>query len=100
MTDQVTDEPVVLEENDERSGEMALPSSSLPAETPLRRIVSLLCILVAGLLIVFGYFASSICITVILAAFLAILFDPLVVQLERLRLPRSLAAGARLTSEN
>ena len=93
MTDQVTDEDVAGEENDERSEEMALPPSSLPAETLVRRIVILLCILVAGLLTVFGYFASSICITVILAAFLAILFDPLVVQLERLRLPRSLAAA-------
>jgi predicted PurR-regulated permease PerM len=50
--------------------------------------------LVAGLLTVFGYYASSICITVILAAFLAILFDPVVVLLEKLHLPRSVAAAA------
>jgi predicted PurR-regulated permease PerM len=49
--------------------------------------------LVAGLLTVFGYYASSICITVILAAFLAILFDPVVVTLEKLHLPRGVAAA-------
>jgi predicted PurR-regulated permease PerM len=60
----------------------------------LSRIAILLFILVAGLLTLFGYYASSICITVILAGFLAILFDPLVVKLERLHIPRSLAAAS------
>jgi predicted PurR-regulated permease PerM len=69
-----------------------LPSIST-SEKLLRRIATLLFILVAGLLTVFGYYASSICITVILAAFLAILFDPVVVFLEKLRLPRSVAAA-------
>jgi predicted PurR-regulated permease PerM len=59
----------------------------------LSRITILLLILVAGLLTVFGYYASSICITVILAGFLAILFDPMVVILEKLHLPRSVAAA-------
>ena len=59
----------------------------------LRRIAILLFILVAGLLTVFGYYASSICITVILAAFLAILFDPVVIILEKLHLPRGVAAA-------
>jgi predicted PurR-regulated permease PerM len=59
----------------------------------LSRITILLFILVAGLLTVFGYYASSICITVILAGFLAILFDPVVVILEKLHLPRSVAAA-------
>jgi hypothetical protein len=48
---------------------------------------------VAGLLTVFGYYASSICITVVLAGFLAILFDPVVVILEKLHLPRGVAAA-------
>jgi predicted PurR-regulated permease PerM len=48
---------------------------------------------VAGLLTVFGYYASSICITVVLAGFLAILFDPVVVTLEKLHLPRGVAAA-------
>ena len=57
------------------------------------RIAILLFILVAGLLTVFGYYASSICITVVLAGFLAILFDPVVVTLEKLHLPRGVAAA-------
>jgi predicted PurR-regulated permease PerM len=59
----------------------------------LSRITILLFILVVGLLTVFGYYASSICITVILAGFLSILFDPVVVLLEKLHLPRSVAAA-------
>jgi predicted PurR-regulated permease PerM len=43
---------------------------------------------VAGLLTVFAYYACSLCITVVLAAFLAILVDPPVVILEKLRLPQ------------
>ena len=47
---------------------------------------------------VFGYYASSLCITVVLAAFLAILFDPVVVLLEKLHLPRSVAAATVVLS--
>ncbi len=73
--------------------ETALPFSTLPSDKMLSRITILLFILVAGLLTVFGYYASSICITVILAGFLAILFDPVVVILEKMHLPRSVAAA-------
>src|SRR5260370_37711920 len=45
------------------------------------------------LTLAFCFFASSICITVILAAFLAILVDPAVRALERLWIPRFIAAG-------
>ena len=55
--------------------ETALPFSTPPSDKMLSRITILLFIL-GGLLTVFGYYASSICITVILAGFLAILFDP------------------------
>ena len=73
---------------------MAPPSSISSSDRLLSRIAILLFILVAGLLTVFGYYASSICITVVLAGFLAILFDPLVGELERLHIPRSLAAAS------
>jgi predicted PurR-regulated permease PerM len=73
--------------------EMATPTSASSSDKLLSRIAILLFILVAGLLTVFGYYASSICITVVLAGFLAILFDPLVVKLERLHIPRSGAAA-------
>jgi predicted PurR-regulated permease PerM len=73
--------------------ETSLPFSMPPSDKMLSRITILLFILVAGLLTVFGYYASSICITVVLAGFLAILFDPVVVTLEKLHLPRSVAAA-------
>jgi predicted PurR-regulated permease PerM len=57
------------------------------------KIAILLFILVAGVLTVFGYYASSICITVVLAGFLAILFDLVVVVLEKLHVPRGVAAA-------
>jgi predicted PurR-regulated permease PerM len=94
MSDQVTNKSAVAQQNQVRAAEMALPASASTSDELLRKIAILLFILVAGLLTVFGYYASSICITVILAAFLAILFDPVVVLLEKLHLPRSVAAAA------
>src|ERR1700719_4365062 len=93
MPNQVTDKSAATEQSGVREVEIALPSSASPSDMLLRRIAILLFILVAGLLTVFGYYASSICITVVLAGFLAILFDPVVVMLEKLHLPRSVAAA-------
>ncbi|MHB8616532.1 MAG: hypothetical protein ACYC93_10725 [Candidatus Acidiferrales bacterium] len=93
MSDQVMNESAVVKQGPVRGAVMALPSSTSTSDHLLRRIATLLSILVAGLLTVFAYYASSICITVILAAFLAILFDPVVVKLETLRLPRAVAAA-------
>jgi predicted PurR-regulated permease PerM len=93
MPNQVTDKSAVTEQSRVREVGMALPSSASPSDMLLRRIAILLFILVAGLLTVFGYYASSICITVVLAGFLAILFDPVVVTLEKLHLPRGVAAA-------
>src|ERR1041385_3231203 len=93
MSDPVT-KKTVAEESQLRVVEMAMPSSTSPSDNWPRRIVTLLLILVAGLLTLFGYYASSICITVILAGFLAILFDPVVVGLEKLLVPQSVAAAA------
>ena len=59
----------------------------------LRQIVFLLCLLALALLIAFFYFASSLCITVVLASFLAILVDPLIMYLERFRIPRMISAA-------
>jgi len=92
MCDQVTNKRDA-EESQVRVVDVALPSSTSSSDTLLRRIATLLFILVAGLLTVFGYYASSICITVVLAGFLAILFDPVVVILEKLHLPRGVAAA-------
>jgi hypothetical protein len=75
MPDQVTNQSAVAELSQGRVLRMALPSSASQSDKFLRRIATLLLIMVAGLLTVFGYYAGSICITVILAGFLAILFD-------------------------
>jgi predicted PurR-regulated permease PerM len=92
MSDQVMDK--------QDAGESQLPLVGMGQLSPnsssdklLHRIAILVLILVVGLLTVFGYYASSICITVVLAGFLAILFDPVVVTLEKLHLPRSVAAA-------
>jgi hypothetical protein len=92
MSDQATNK-AIGEESQLRVVEMAPPASTSASDNLLSRILILLFILVAGLLTVFGYYASSICITVVLAGFLAILFDPVVVLLEKLHLPRSVAAA-------
>jgi predicted PurR-regulated permease PerM len=59
----------------------------------LSRIAWLLWVIVLALVLAFCYFASSFCITLLLAAFLAILVDPVVTYLERWRVPRSASAG-------
>jgi len=94
MSDQVTNKIAVAEQSQVPVMEMARPSSTSPSDELLRRIATLLFILVAGLLTVFCYYASSLCITVVLSGFLAILFDPVVVKLEKLHLPRGVAAAA------
>ena len=93
MPDQALNKSASAEESPVHEIDLALTSSTSSSEKLLRRIASLLFILVAGLLTVFGYYASSLCITVVLAAFLAILIDPVVVLLEKLHLPRSVAAA-------
>jgi hypothetical protein len=69
MSDQVTNKSAVPEESQVRVLEMALPSAASSSDMLLRRIVTLLLILVAGVLTVFGYYASSICITALLTDF-------------------------------
>ena len=93
MSDQVTNKSATADQSRLGLVEMVLPSPTSSSDGLLHRIAILLLILVAGLLTVFGYYASSICITVILAAFLAILFDPVVVTLEKVHLPRGVAAA-------
>ena len=62
-------------------------------EIYLKQGVRMLTLVGVLLLIVFCFFASSICIAIVLASFMAILADPAVQFLERRRVPRSLAAG-------
>lgn len=62
-------------------------------ERLLGRITALLWVVVIALAVTFFYFASSLCITLLLAAFLAILAEPVVARLDKLHLPRSASAA-------
>ena len=62
-------------------------------ERLLGRITALLWVVVIALAVTFFYFASSLCITLLLAAFLAILVEPVVARLDKLHLPRSASAA-------
>jgi predicted PurR-regulated permease PerM len=68
-------------------------TEAAPRHENLRRIISLLWVVVFALSLAFCYFASSFCITLILASFLSILIDPVISFLERLRIPRSVSAA-------
>jgi predicted PurR-regulated permease PerM len=85
-----------------------MPPEPLPAASPaeqsesqhhetaenrlLRRVAMLLGIIVVSIFLTFGYFASSLFLTLILSGFFAILLDPLVEILERWHLPRTIGA--------
>src|SRR5215831_19654493 len=62
-------------------------------ESYMRQAVRMLTLIGVLLLIAFCFFASSICIAIVLAAFLALLADPAVQVLERFGIPRFVAAG-------
>jgi predicted PurR-regulated permease PerM len=73
-------------------------STDLLQSRLLSRIAWLLWVIVLVLFMVFCFFASSFCITMLLAAFLAILVDPVVTHLERWRVPRSVSAATIIVS--
>ena len=64
-----------------------------PQPRPMVRIVGLLWVVVIAIVVAFAYFASSLCITLLLASFLALLFDPIPTYLERFRIPRVVSTG-------
>ncbi|HET9400014.1 MAG TPA: AI-2E family transporter [Candidatus Acidoferrales bacterium] len=70
----------------------AVPGS----EKYLARVSALLFVLALGAVTAFCFFASSICITVVLAAFLSVLIDPIVTAMEHMRIPRPLGAAVLL----
>jgi predicted PurR-regulated permease PerM len=77
---------------------MMRSSTDLLQSRLLTRIAWLLWAIVLVLLMAFCFFASSFCITLLLAAFLAILLDPVVTRLERWRVPRSVSAATIIVS--
>ncbi len=65
-----------------------------PAKRLVGRIILPLWILAVSLLVAFCYFASSLCITVLLACLLAIVVDPPITFFERLHVPRAASSAA------
>jgi predicted PurR-regulated permease PerM len=63
-----------------------------PPRPPVR-VVALLWVIVVAIIVAFGYFASSLCITFLLAGFLAILLDPIPTYFERFHIPRVLSTA-------
>ena len=59
----------------------------------LNRIAWLLWTIVGTLFLAFAFYASSLCITFVLAAFLSILIDPIITFLEGWRVPRALSSA-------
>src|SRR5271154_2505926 len=55
------------------------------------KVVALLWVIVIAIVVAFGFFASSLCITFLLAGFLAILLDPIPTYFERWHVPRLLS---------
>ncbi len=64
----------------------------------LRRVAALLWVMVVAIIVSFAFFASSLCITFLLAAFLAILVDPVPTYLEKWHVPRLLSSAVFVLS--
>jgi predicted PurR-regulated permease PerM len=65
---------------------------------PLVRVVALLWVVVIAIVVAFGFFASSLCITFLLAGFLAILLDPIPTFFQRWHIPRVLSTAVLVIS--
>jgi len=59
----------------------------------LKQIATFLGLIFGAIVLAFCFFASSLCITIVLSAFIAILADPLVVRVAKIGLGRVLASG-------
>ena len=64
-----------------------------PAQQWLKQIALFLGLILGTIVLAFCFFASSLCITIVLSAFLAILVDPLVERVAKIGLGRLLASG-------
>ena len=64
-----------------------------PEQRWLKQIALFLGLILGTIVLAFCFFASSLCITIVLAAFLAIVVDPLVVRVAKIGLGRVLASG-------
>jgi predicted PurR-regulated permease PerM len=81
------------ENNSQQVAALVALDPNVQTDRNLRRISTLLTVLVFGALTVFCFYASTICIVLVVSAFLAVLIDPAVVRMERARVPRALASA-------
>ena len=84
---------LILKRENNLDQDLLTSTTNAPDSAILRKGTRFLGGILVLLIVAFCFFASSICITVILAAFLAILGDPAVRALERLWIPRFFAAS-------
>src|SRR6202162_3762895 len=77
-----------------------MPDNAQPETQPrpLVRVVALLWVVVIAIIVAFGFFASSLCITFLLAGFLAILLDPIPTYFERWHVPRVFSTAVLVLS--
>jgi predicted PurR-regulated permease PerM len=76
------------------SAPIATEPNTAPTESVLLgRVVWLLWAIVLSIAVAFAYFASSLCVTLVLSAFLAMVVDPVVTLLDRCRLSRTISAA-------
>ncbi|HEY2462401.1 MAG TPA: AI-2E family transporter [Candidatus Acidoferrum sp.] len=75
------------------SGLLTRPDDDKIPPRLIARVGDLLWIIVLAIGIAFCFFASSFCITLLLAAFFSILFDPVITHLERWLIPRPVSAA-------
>jgi predicted PurR-regulated permease PerM len=73
------------------------PQTLLQPRPPVR-VGALLWVIVIAIIVAFGFFASSLCITFLLAGFLAILLDPIPSYFERFHVPRVLSSAVMIVS--
>src|SRR6202167_5328297 len=82
------------------SSRTSMPDNVQPESQPrpLVRVVALVWVVVIAIIVAFGFFASSLCITFLLAGFLAILLDPIPPYFERLHVPRVFSTAVLVLS--
>ena len=77
----------------DEEGLTVLTRAGMPQSHYLSQIVYLLWVLALALVVAFFFLASSLCITILLSCFLAILVDPAIMFLERFRMSRMVSSA-------
>lgn len=76
-----------------KEGPTVLTRAGIPQSHYLSQIVFLLWVLALAVVLAFSFLASSLCITILLSCFLAILVDPVIMFFERFRVSRMVSSA-------